>query len=110
MTQDDLFDSLSGIALRDKAIRNVAKHTDEQWKEFAQSAVLILLKVCEFEEFTTDEVWELMPPGVETHDPRAMGAIMLEAAKSGLIVATDKYQPSKRAVCHRRPLRVWTAA
>jgi hypothetical protein len=41
------------------------------------------------------------------HEPRALGALMREAARNGLIEATDRVRPSERPQCHMNPKRVW---
>ena len=62
-------------------------------------------------EFTTDDVWqELDGFGYVTSEPRAMGAVMRQAALDGVVVATDRYRKSIRPECHARPVRVWKAA
>lgn len=48
-----------------------------------------------------------MPSDARTHEPRALGALMREAARAGDIEATDAWALSERVACHRRPLRVW---
>jgi len=69
-------------------------------------AVLYTL-ASERQRFTTDEVWARLDPDMRTHEPRAMGAMMRQAAKAGLITATDGYEQSTRPECHARPVRVW---
>jgi hypothetical protein len=43
-------------------------------------------------------------------DPRALGGAFLAAQEHGLIVKSDMFVESQRAVCHQRPVRVWYAA
>lgn len=90
-------------AARDAALQQVAEHTPSLWLHQAVGAVQLLAG--ERQYFTTDDVWDLLdsaPP-----EPRALGAVMREQARAGLIVATDRTQKSRRVECHARPVRVW---
>jgi hypothetical protein len=40
-------------------------------------------------------------------EPRAIGAMMTNAAKAGVIAPTNRYTPSARPECHRRPVKIW---
>ena len=102
--QETMFDANLGAILRDDGIGRADEHADREWKDAAYEAVSDLALFCE--HFTTDDVHERLGD-VHTHDKRAMGAIMLRAARDGLIVATDRYVASDRAVAHRNPKRVW---
>lgn len=93
---------------RDEAITRVEENAAPDWKTFARIAV----KLCaaQHETFTTDDVLRYMPSGVETHEPRAWGAIMRNMARQGLIESTPEYRVSSSAKCHARPKRVWRQA
>jgi hypothetical protein len=41
------------------------------------------------------------------HEPRALGAMMVQASRDGIISATDRTRNSLRPVCHSNPKRVW---
>ena len=105
--QPSLFDALKGIEARDTALEAVEDHANPAWKEHAETAIRFLAR--SRQTFTTDDVWEhLHQRGHEfPHEPRALGALMRNAAHAGLIVATDRVIPSQRPECHRRPIRVW---
>ena len=62
--------------------------------------------------FTTDRVeYELGRRGIEPpNEPRAYGALMRDAARSGWIEKTDRVVPSVIARNHRRPKAVWRSA
>lgn len=97
-----------GIAARDGAIAKVDRAADEVWKWTAFEVVKFLSK--RGKPFTTDAVHYLLArdhPEVETHEPRALGAIMRRAVANGLIEPTEQHVLSKRPECHRRPIRVW---
>lgn len=87
---------------RDAAIDRVGASAPEDWMRRAVRAVEKVAAVNE--EFTTDALWDLIEP---PREPRAMGAVMVEAAKSKLCEATERTRKSKRKECHNRPLRIW---
>lgn len=88
---------------KEKAIDTVELHVNPEWKAEAMQAVELLATL--HHTFTTDAVWALIKS--ETHEPRAMGAIMRTATKNGIITPTDIHMPSLRKASHRRPVRVW---
>lgn len=110
MNQLDLFQSSQKLPLGEvkkrEALKRVASHADIAWKAKAQECILNLAR--DVERFTTDEVWfALEKSGLKTHERRAIGALMIAAAKDGTLMATNEYLPSDRPECHRRPVRVW---
>jgi hypothetical protein len=100
------FDAVKGEDLRDEAIEQVGNNAPS-FKETALAAI----EHCSVHKasFTTDDVWfelsqrSALPP----REPRAMGAAMRQAEKAGLIRPLPEWKLSSRAICHRRPLRVW---
>ena len=95
----------AGEAGRDAAVARVERNADAPWKRAAMAAIY---KVAgERSRFTADDVWDAMPDDAGTHEPRAMGAMMLQAAKAGVIAATEDYTQSHRSVRHAGPMRVW---
>ena len=105
--QPSLFDVPAAIEARNQAIEQVEHNAEPTWKLHCEAAIRWLAKTRP--EFTTDDVWELMHVrhNPMPHEPRAIGAMMTNAAKSGLISPTDRYTPSARPECHRRPVKVW---
>ena len=102
-----LFDPVAGEAAKDAAIDRVDHHASERWKGRAKEAVAALALTCRF--FTTDDVWNRLD-GVTTHEPRAMGAVMVWAMKQNLIRKTGRYVKSMRPECHRRPIVQYVGA
>jgi len=98
----NIFDAKAASAAREQAIAQVSEAASPFWKATAIGAVSSLARAKDF--FTTDDVWRLAP--CTTHEPRAMGGVMRQAASLGICVATDRYEQSERVACHRRPLRV----
>ncbi len=88
------------------AIQRSKDHANPEWFETALSIVENVSK--SNPEFTIDQIWkELEGRSVETHDASAMGAVMKEAAKRGLIVNTKTMRPSERKSTHGRYIFIW---
>lgn len=99
-----------GRLFRDEALARVERNAEPDWNDTVDYVIGTIADGGQGYRFTTDRVWALMKrdwPNVSTHERRAMGAAMTRAAKRGLIVKTDDYQPSTRSVCHARPIPVW---
>lgn len=92
---------------RDDAIARAERHAVDEWKTVTFGIIRQLAECSP--SFTTDDVWLALQkvPEVATHEPRALGSMMREAAKSGWIVPTDRYVNSQRPECHARPVKVW---
>lgn len=110
MTQSlgPLFDAAEAMRARDAAIRRVDEHADPAWRETALAAVSRLAAAGQ--PFTTDDVVRALPATVSTHDPRALGPVMLRAARMGIVAPMDQYRNSESTVCHGRPKRLWRGA
>lgn len=102
-TQGILFDLELGGALKAQSIDKVEDHADDEWKALARQAVLTVAK--QRHEFCTDDIWREL--GVKPAEPRAMGAVMRHAARSGLCEKTNRVTDSAIPSCHRRPVAVW---
>lgn len=104
----DLLDLLAAQQAKAEAIERVRENAKPEWKEAAAQAIRRL--ALRLDTFTTDEVWEALAEYPQaTHEPRALGALMQDAAKLGLIKASANYRPSARPACHSRPVRVWVS-
>lgn len=101
-----MIDRARAEAERDSAIAAVYSAADERWRAHALDTIRLLAD--QFREFTTDEVWEALV--LRPREPRALGAMMREAAAQRMIVATDRYRNSARPACHARPVRIWRSA
>lgn len=102
----DLLDLLAAQEAKAEAIQRAGAHARPEWKEAAARVIHDLALT--LETFTTDQVWEALANYPQaTHEPRALGALMQEAAKAGAISATNEYRNSARPACHSRPVRVW---
>lgn len=89
-----------------RAIDQVEENADEQWFIFTTAIVQRL--ALSGRRFTTDDVWSVLAKsGLTTHEPRAMGAVLRNASRDKIIVATGDYVRSERVECHARPIMVW---
>lgn len=106
MTQPSLLDAL---ATRDEAIDRVEANAHDLWLAAARQ---VLEDLCATHDtITSDDLWlALADRDVATHEPRAMGAVLRQAARDGLISGTRQYRPSVRPECHARPIREWVVA
>jgi hypothetical protein len=106
-----LVDKARAIASRaaaDAAIAEADANANPDWR--AAVAAVIVALAAERETFTTDDVWRFLDADhaeAITHEPRALGALMLAAARDGVIATLDDWRPSDRIVNHGRPVRVW---
>ena len=100
-----VLDAPSGELLKQEAISRVRDNADQDWRTYALNAVRRIAQ--QRSEFTTDNVWESLEGWASTHDPRAMGAVMTDAARAGICRKSDRVRPSERKECHRRPIAIW---
>ena len=96
---------IEGIARRDGALVRGARKADPAWIADAQKA--IRKTATDLPEFIVDHVFERMDFTLSTHDDRAIGSLILEAAREGVIERTERFIPSFRAKHHACPRRVW---
>lgn len=90
------------------ALMRVEESANPQWLRSAITAVRAT--AVRNGTLTTDDVWETLRstyPGVDTHEYRALGAVMRIAARHGWIKRSGTYRPTKRPQAHRRPIAVW---
>ena len=93
-------------AVTEEAIARAGKHANTGWKAAATQAVLHLASGQAW--FTADDVWRILGDSeAQTHERRALGAVMRECQKQGIIRATGRYMKSQRIECHSRPVMVW---
>ena len=108
--QGDLFTELlipNGEALAQEGMSRAEDNADEGWLRAARLELAALIQAAE--PFTTDHIWyRLERLGVHTHEPRALGALIRQAAKAGLIQRIS-YTPTTRPEAHARPIPVWQA-
>jgi hypothetical protein len=97
---------LEGEARKDDGMTRAWDNANTNWKAAALEVVHHLARTQS--SFTTDAVWEELDAlGFATHEHRAMGAVMRQAAQHNWIVKTDRVVPTMRPMANRRPVAVW---
>ena len=102
MSQMDLID-----LARDVAIRQVDENANVSWKDAAYAVGILLAR--QNETLISEEIMARIPQGFQTHEKRAMGAVMKRLQKGGFITPTDRFVKSPSPVGHGRPSRVWAS-
>jgi hypothetical protein len=103
-----LFDPAAAAAARSDGINAADDHANEIWKQDAYEAIRIVSG--RLDDFTSDEVWEeLQGTSTWTHEPAALGPVMLKACRDGIIIKTDELRKTKIPRRHRE-LVVWRSA
>ena len=108
MVVNDLF-AQAAEAEREKqdAMATAELHASDRWNAAAMRAVVLVSAL--LPSFTASDVWAALREGghdiIESErNPTAMGAVMLRAARQGLIIATGAYTPTGH---HKRPQMCW---
>jgi hypothetical protein len=102
------FDEYLARQARDNSMAQVEENADEEWKRVARQAIQQVAKTRR--EFTSDAVLEIIEshkPPVWTHEPRALGPLMMAAMRQGLIQRTDRVVKSCDISRHAAEKRVW---
>ena len=103
---DDLFDWEESRRRKEEGMGRAEDNADEAWKAAALTAAYTAAK--EMPYLITDDVVKRIPDTVRTHEMRAMGRVMLNAAKAGWIIKADTPGlPSSRPSLHHSPRTVW---
>lgn len=102
------FDPSGGEFGKRDGMDRAERHADPEWKRVMLICALEVARRKPF--FSTDDIeaWRLVNfPNHTTHEHRALGPIMREAAKLEYCVKTLDWVESGQKVNHRRPMRVW---
>jgi hypothetical protein len=105
---DDPFDPADGERGKRDGMDRAWRGADPEWKRIILICVLEVAKRKPY--FTADDVerYRLANyPNHTTHEHRALGPIMLEAAVLEYCVKTQDWVESTQRINHRRPMRVW---
>jgi hypothetical protein len=91
------------------AIDQVEQHANPDWLSKARDIVFLLAS--SGRPLTTDDVWdELAKVSTATHEPRALGSVIRNASRLGVIRLTGNYVKTRRREAHSRPIPEWIAA
>lgn len=92
-------------------MERVENHANEQWK--VQMLEVLREVARTHREFTADlpmEVYERDPERPRTHNNRAMGPLVVQAMKEGVIRKKEGcFQNSIRRSCHNRPIQIYVS-
>ena len=102
MEQPDLFTAAEAA---DEAIARADDHAAPDWRTEALAAGR--RAAARLDLLTSDDVRREIGDRADTHEPRALGAIMRALATEGVIASTDRYAKSGRVEAHDRPMRLW---
>jgi len=94
---------------RDAGIARAAEgadRLDEEWKDRMYRAVVACAE--SNREFICDDVWRYASDADRNFaKPKALGAVVLRAAKAGVIANTGRFEKTANARRHRSPVPVW---
>jgi len=94
--------------LTQEAIERAEANANELWKQRIREVIIDLARSRRM--FTADDIWAAMGGAKEsTHEPRALGALILRAIKDGSIASTGQYRKSTRRACHSRPIPIYVS-
>ena len=105
MKEKSLFDFGLGLRLKEEGVKQVDQNANSLWKQEAFKQLYALAQTDR--HFTSDDVWAALEDKATTHEPKALGAVFLKAARKKLICPTGDFIPSKRPQAHGRRLMVW---
>lgn len=89
------------IAERDRGMAQVDENADAVWREHALEAVRVT--ATKLETFLVDDVWTVGELE-RTREDRALGPVMLRAARLKWIEKTDRTRPSVRSRMGPKPI------
>jgi hypothetical protein len=93
-------------ATTDAAIKAAGTNADPAWVSAAFAAVATAAGVHP-DGFTAADVWHLIPKGETTKEGRALGWVLREMNRAGMIEPTGRYISSGERRNHYRPMREW---
>jgi hypothetical protein len=103
---DDILDMQGALRDRDEAIERVGEHAAPLFKVVARDALERVAR--RRPEFIVDAIWaELGQLAPNTHDKRAMGNVVIQAARDGVIENGALLQRSAQRQCHGNMRTVW---
>jgi hypothetical protein len=104
----NLLDYIEAAKARDEAIHRVDEHAAPDWKVAAYEAVV--QTATELQQFTADDVFDRLNTEATTHDRRALGPVVIRAARARLIEkANVAPRLSSRRSRHCAPMTVWNS-
>ena len=93
-----------GVQLRDRALAAVDAHAARAWRRHAFAAVVALAR--SGRRFTAEDAANTIPDGIVTHEPRAMGPVILRALADKVITQVG-WTAAANPQSHAGPRRVY---
>jgi len=92
----------------EQSIQQAKENANRLWYD---AALRIVYDLCASRrEFTADTFWDEMGKTMhKTHDGRAFGSIMKEAARNGWCRKSGEFTKTKRRNCHGSDIPIWTS-
>jgi hypothetical protein len=95
-------------AAKRAGMAKVDANANPEWKDVMYDVVQEVAGLhAEFNADDIDETFEALPVRPATPNKKALGPVMLRAARNGLCVKTDRVVPSRRAKLHGCPRQIW---
>jgi hypothetical protein len=93
------------VKQRDNAIDTVEAHANEDW---AENAYITGMRLARHQTtLMSEDIWDAMNTTEQTHEPRAMGAVMRRLHRDRVITPTEVFTRSTSPRGHGRPSRIW---
>lgn len=104
----DLFKHAAAQAAKQDGMARARANADKTW---ADTMLELVRWTCREQlYFTADDIFgrvDAMPGMSKTHDLRAFGPVMKDAAKRGYCEKTDRVRESSRKSLHASPRAIW---
>ena len=84
------------------------RHADPHWWQCMIESTRAICRQQPY--FNADDVVAMCRtnhPNASTHERRAVGPVIRDAARLGHCEPTDQWTPSTQPQCHKRPMRTW---
>jgi hypothetical protein len=94
-----------GIPGRNLGMARVYRAANPAWVLAVNSAILKAANTKPY--INADDIYPLIPPGVTTHDNKALGPLMRKAAFDGIIRKASWVEKCMRPVRHAADLQMW---
>lgn len=106
VTLEDILQRSLQTPSLEESLEQVKANANRLWMEAAKRIVYDLCG--SRKEFTTDEIWQELDKTMhKTHEGRALGAIMREAARNGWCRKSGRWTKTKRENCHGSDIPIW---
>lgn len=93
---------------KEEGMGRAKRHANQEWWFAALvCAKMIAEKKPYFNSGEVEELRRALYPNHTTHELKALGPLMREAARLGYCIPTVAWYQSRQKTCHRRPMMTW---